>query len=90
MTTVITDSSHAPWMAEGACRDHDPELFFPIGVGDVGRVRRATSICDRCGVEAECLRYALLNHVKHGIWGGRTEEERIAMTRTRERGRGRL
>lgn len=83
MTAVIT--GHAPWMDEGACRDHDPELFFPVGTGDAdtAQIEYATAICHRCDVQGECLRYALVNNVKHGIWGGRTEQERTAMARGR-------
>jgi WhiB family transcriptional regulator, redox-sensing transcriptional regulator len=85
MATVVTDPSRSVWMAEGACRDHDPEVFFPRGTGVAGaaQARHATSICRKCDVAAECLRYALVNHVKHGIWGGRTEQERSAMSRGR-------
>lgn len=91
MAVFIIDAGHAPWMAEGACRDHDPDLFFPIGSGQAGgaQVQRATSICHECDVETECLRYALINHVQHGIWGGRTEQERAAMIRTRRHRRKR-
>jgi WhiB family redox-sensing transcriptional regulator len=83
---VATATGHAPWMSEGACRSEDPDLFFPISASGASatEIRRATAICHRCGVQPECLRYALINRVKHGIWGGRTEEERHAMTRTRQ------
>lgn len=89
MVAVIIAPGDAPWMAEGACRDEDPDLFFPIGVGDTGadQARRATTICHQCDVEAECLRYALIKHVKYGVWGGRTEQERLAMIRSRRRHR---
>jgi WhiB family transcriptional regulator, redox-sensing transcriptional regulator len=91
MNAVISDPSHAPWMADGACRDEDPDLFFPIGTGqaDAAQTRRARSICHRCDVEAQCLRYALSNRVKHGIWGGHTEQERVTITRARQRRRRR-
>jgi WhiB family transcriptional regulator, redox-sensing transcriptional regulator len=85
MAVIVTGSGHAPWMTEAACRSEDPELFFPISAGDAStdQIRQATSICHRCPVRAECLRYALINNVRHGIWGGRTEQERLAMTRAR-------
>jgi WhiB family transcriptional regulator, redox-sensing transcriptional regulator len=85
MATMIGDNGHASWMSDGACRDADPELFFPVSEGEasVGQARQATSICRRCGVEAECLRYSLSNGIKEGIWGGHTEQERIAMLRNR-------
>jgi WhiB family transcriptional regulator, redox-sensing transcriptional regulator len=85
LTTI--DPSPAPWMTAGACRTEDPELFFPLSATAASRpqIRRATTICHRCDVEAECLRYALLNGIKHGIWGGRTEDERSVMIRARSR-----
>jgi WhiB family transcriptional regulator, redox-sensing transcriptional regulator len=88
-TTTLTDMAPAPWMIEGACRDHDPELFFPIGVGDAagGQAERARAICEGCAVQAECLRYALENRIKDGIWGGRTEQQRQSLLRSRRRPR---
>jgi WhiB family redox-sensing transcriptional regulator len=89
MTTTLTDTAPAPWMIEGACRDHDPELFFPISVSDAGsgQIERARAICDGCDVRAECLRYALANRIKDGIWGGRTEQQRQSLLRSRRRRR---
>lgn len=79
------------WMSEGACLDEDPEMFFPVGVGvaDAEQIEEATAVCHRCAVEAECLRFALANRVKDGIWGGRTEPERTAMIRDRRQRRSR-
>ena len=88
MTTHLTDQ-RVSWMTEGACRTQDPDLFFPISAGDAsaGQVRQALSICDHCKVRTECLHYALNNQVKHGIWGGRTEQERLTALRSRRRRR---
>jgi WhiB family transcriptional regulator, redox-sensing transcriptional regulator len=85
MTLHLADTGHASWMTVGACRDEDPELFFPIGAGDAGadQTQRAVAVCGLCVARTECLRYALDNGVKHGIWGGRTEQERLAMLRSR-------
>jgi WhiB family redox-sensing transcriptional regulator len=87
MTASLTDMAPAPWMTGGACHDEDPELFFPISASEAGadQIRQATSICDGCHVEAECLQYALVNRIKHGIWGGRTEQQRQALIRARNR-----
>jgi WhiB family transcriptional regulator, redox-sensing transcriptional regulator len=87
MTASITDTAHATWMSEGACHREDPDLFFPIGATEAGgdQAQRAISICDRCGVEAECLRYALEHRIKYGIWGGRTEQQRQSLIRARRR-----
>ena len=68
------------WMASGACHDIDPELFFPITVTGraVRQVNSAKAVCGGCPVRKNCLSYALLT-MPHGIWGGTTREERIAM-----------
>src|SRR5262245_43211966 len=86
---VTADAVREPWMTEGACQEQDPDLFFPIGTQlDADQIREATSICDRCDVESECLRYALNHRIKHGIWGGRTEQERQSLIRRRRRRKG--
>lgn len=92
MAANLTDVGTGTWMAEGLCRTHDPELFFPISAGDASadQVREATSVCRRCDVANECLDYALSNGIKHGIWGGRTEQERIASLRNRRANRSGL
>jgi WhiB family redox-sensing transcriptional regulator len=89
MTASLADTAHETWMTEGACHDKDPDLFFPISASDAGvdQVRQATSVCDRCGVESECLQYALKNRIKHGIWGGLTEQQRQSLIRSRRRRR---
>ena len=68
------------WMARGACQGADPELFFPVAVmgGAVEQIRSAKAVCGRCEVDKNCLSYALAT-MPHGIWGGTTREERIAM-----------
>lgn len=65
------------WSA-AACRDSDPELFFPIGDGAPARrhIQRAKAVCARCRVSAQCLEWAVATGVPEGIWGGHTERER--------------
>lgn len=68
------------WMRRGRCRDMDPTVFFPNdGVG----VQAAQRICAECTVQAECLEYALVNRVDHGVWGGASERERRRLLRKR-------
>jgi WhiB family redox-sensing transcriptional regulator len=68
------------WMRQGRCRDMDPAIFFPNdGVG----VQVAQRICAECTVRAECLEYALVNRVDHGVWGGASERERRRLLRRR-------
>jgi WhiB family redox-sensing transcriptional regulator len=87
MTASLADTAHETWMTEGACNDEDPDLFFPISASDAGvdQIGQAKSVCDRCGVESDCLRYALNNRIKHGIWGGLTEQQRQSLIRSRRR-----
>jgi WhiB family redox-sensing transcriptional regulator len=66
------------WWQSAACRETDPELFFPIaacGPG-AGETARAKAVCAACRVRRECLQYALATHQVHGIWGGTSEDER--------------
>ena len=87
MAVESPDVGHASWMTEGACHTHDPDLFFPISAAgqSTAQINEALAICHRCRVETECLRYALSSGVRHGIWGGQTEEERMRLLRSRAR-----
>ena len=71
------------WRHRAACRDRDPELFFPVS--DMGpgarQTEQAKAVCARCPVRAECLEYALDNALDHGIYGGTTESERRTLRR---------
>jgi WhiB family transcriptional regulator, redox-sensing transcriptional regulator len=74
------------WHDRAACRDEDPELFFPAGRG--GRptdlqVQEARAVCAICPARSDCLQWALDGEPVEGIWGGTTETERAAMIRAR-------
>lgn len=69
-------------MAEGKCREYPAGVFFPRdGIG----VIKAQKICATCPVQAQCLEYAIVAHVDHGIWGGKSERERRRIGRARRR-----
>ena len=70
------------WRHRAACRDEDPELFFPIGTSGPAllQVEQAKAVCRRCPVSEECLRWALETGQDAGVWGGMSEEERRAFT----------
>jgi WhiB family redox-sensing transcriptional regulator len=69
-----------PWMNDGSCRTHPPEVFFPSdGVG----VTNAQRICSTCPVRQPCLEYALENRIDHGVWGGTSERERRRILKRR-------
>jgi WhiB family redox-sensing transcriptional regulator len=71
------------WRELAACREEDPELFFPIGTGPAAdaQAEQAKAVCRRCPVLEQCLTYALSSGQDAGIWGGLTEDERRAMRR---------
>src|SRR5207245_806423 len=71
------------WWSAAACRNADPELFFPISATAVsgGDIRRAKQICASCPVSSPCLSYALMHRQEQGIWGGLTDEERQSLRR---------
>ena len=72
------------WMREGACRDTDPDVFFP----ERGQpTAPAKDCCAGCVVREVCLDYALTTGVKLGIWGGKSERERRAIRRQQRQGR---
>ena len=71
------------WRDDAACRNADPELFFPDR--DIrsarARVKTAKLICRGCPVKMTCLNWALASGQESGIWGGLTEEERHRLQR---------
>ncbi len=79
------------WRHEAACRDEDPELFFPIGNTGPALVQidEAKAVCRRCSVVDECLRWALETGQDAGVWGGLSEDERRALKRRNARLRAR-
>ncbi len=66
------------WWKHAACKDADPELFFPVSAAGPARedIARAKAVCASCLVRRPCLQFALVTHQAHGVWGGTTEEER--------------
>lgn len=70
---TITD-----WRDLSACRDSEPNLFFPIGSTGpaMDQIDAAKAICMQCSVREECLGYALETNQEAGVWGGYAEDER--------------
>jgi WhiB family transcriptional regulator, redox-sensing transcriptional regulator len=66
------------WRDGAACRDLEPDLFFPIGTTGPALVQIDTAkrICERCPVREPCLHWALKSGEDSGVWGGTTGEER--------------
>ncbi len=68
------------WMFQARCRVVNPGEFFP---SDGTGVETAQRVCAACPVRAECLEYALLHRIEHGVWGGASERERRRILRRR-------
>ncbi|MEY5145006.1 MAG: hypothetical protein RL745_373 [Actinomycetota bacterium] len=71
------------WRHASACRDADPELFFPIGTTGPAlvQIEQAKAICRTCPVIDECLQWALDAGEEAGVWGGTSEDERRLLKR---------
>jgi WhiB family redox-sensing transcriptional regulator len=71
------DAGDMDWRNYAACRDADPDLFFPLGTvgASLPQIEQAKQVCRACPVSRTCLRWAL-DHGDAGVWGGTTDEER--------------
>jgi WhiB family redox-sensing transcriptional regulator len=69
------------WRHRAACRDEDPELFFPIGTTGPAllQVEEAKAVCHRCVVVDDCRSWSLETSQEAGVWGGLSEDERRAL-----------
>ena len=78
------------WRAQAACRDADPELFFPVGkLGPaLVQIGQAKQVCARCPVRSACLEWALRTGQQAGVWGGTSEDERRALRQRRSSSTG--
>lgn len=66
------------WRHRSACRDSNPDLFFPIGStgAAIEQIEAAKAVCSSCPAHVECLEFALATNQEAGVWGGTTEEDR--------------
>jgi WhiB family redox-sensing transcriptional regulator len=62
------------WRHEAACREVDPELFFPIG-------NSGPALLQIDEAKQVCLRWAIDSGQDAGVWGGLSEDERRALKR---------
>ncbi len=71
------------WRDHAACRQEDPDLFFPIGSTGPALVQQeqAKAVCRRCPVREQCLQWALDTRQTLGVWGGTSENERRSLRR---------
>lgn len=74
---------HWQWQNAGACRELPSEMFFhPDGERGPSRRNRennALAVCATCPVIKQCRKQALAIQEPYGIWGGLTEDDRIAI-----------
>ena len=86
----VTDGTG--WHAAAACRDHDPEAWFPhdkSGASDYDRWAFARAVCATCPVTVACLDAALAEEpvyakrygMRGGMRGGLTPEQRARIAR---------
>lgn len=64
------------WMVHAACVGEDPDMFF-----ERAREDDAKAVCRDCPVEGECYRYARLEGIDWGVWGGQNAAERCGRGR---------
>jgi WhiB family redox-sensing transcriptional regulator len=66
------------WREQAACRDTDPDLFFPVGSTGpaIEQIAAAKAVCRHCEVQAACLEFSLATNQEAGVWGGTDEDER--------------
>jgi WhiB family redox-sensing transcriptional regulator len=75
------------WRERAACLDEDPELFFPPGRNGpaLAQTAHAKTVCGRCLVIAECLKWAMATGQDAGVWGGLSADERRSVSLMRRR-----
>ncbi|WP_419926142.1 WhiB family transcriptional regulator [Candidatus Poriferisocius sp.] len=73
------------WRCQAACRDTDPDLFFPVGSTGLAleQIESAKVVCQQCNSQTACLEFALATNQDSGVWGGKSEDERRQLRRLR-------
>lgn len=83
-------SQRAAWHDRAACSGESGMLFYPPSRPErkparLRRESRALAVCERCPVRDDCLRHAVDNNERYGIWGGLTDRERLAAVSSTDR-----
>ena len=78
------NSGDTDWRNYAACRNVDPDLFFPLGTSGASlpQIDEAKQICRTWPVCGPCLQWAS-DIGAAGVCGGTTEEERRKRRRRR-------
>lgn len=82
---VRLDLAPCGWQDQAACKGRTDANWFSEGPGPSRAQHDAMKICHTCPVELDCLRYAVANGEKYGIWGGMTENQRQHLRRNGRR-----
>lgn len=69
------------WQLRANCSPDDFDLFFS---NSRTKRKQALALCNTCEVSKECLSYAIENAVEHGIYGGKTPEQRKGKNASRD------
>lgn len=77
------DDDEPDWREFAACRDTDPDLFFPVGTTGpaIEQIESAKTVCRECDALTDCLDFAIVTNQDSGVWGGTSEEERRVLRR---------
>lgn len=78
-TKSSTDSS---FLNKGNCFGIPIEIMF---ARDTAEVAIAKKVCENCVVIEECLELALRTRNNNGVWGGKSERERIKILKIRRK-----
>ncbi len=82
------NADHWDWQLQAACRGEDPNLFFhPEGERGSARElreRAAKAICASCPVKLQCAEHSLAVREPYGVWGGMSEDDRLAAASQRK------
>ena len=82
-TSLALSNADYRWRKDAACRDTNPDLFFPVGTTGQAlvQIEQAKSVCRECPVQTACLDFALATNQDSGVWGGTSEDERRKVRR---------
>ncbi|MFG3276191.1 WhiB family transcriptional regulator [Streptomyces luteogriseus] len=75
----------ADWRDQSACRDQDPEGWFPSATNGHA-VKAAKGYCFACPVMVQCAQFALRTRQDVGVWGGLSEGQRTTLVKKHRTG----
>lgn len=72
---ILANPLDTSWQEQAICLSTEPNFFFQK------YPEEAIEFCQDCPVKQECLDYAVMNSIEHGVWGGTSERERRRIKR---------